>query len=200
LGVDRFGTRAVSTRPPVARSRTGPRAHTRAAPRGRSPAPCGARPCGAGRARSPLAAGPRRGTIDPRPREGRGGQTAGRRWPRSAPPARSGGSGRAGRSEPGTTPWRGFPRGDEASFGDVAPAGAHPRGSLRTLRAAGIHAERLLDAFRTVPRAAFVPPEARHRAYEDVPLPIRWLRSGWFGPRDCSYPVGLLVSIASCLC
>lgn len=43
---------------------------------------------------------------------------------------------------------------------------------VATLRAAGIHDERLLDAFRQVPRAAFVPPEWRDRAYEDVPIPI----------------------------
>jgi protein-L-isoaspartate(D-aspartate) O-methyltransferase len=40
------------------------------------------------------------------------------------------------------------------------------------LRSAGIHEERLLGALRRVPRAAFVPPEASHRAHEDVPLPI----------------------------
>jgi protein-L-isoaspartate(D-aspartate) O-methyltransferase len=40
------------------------------------------------------------------------------------------------------------------------------------LGAAGIYDHRLLEAFERVPRAAFVPPESRHRAYEDVPLPI----------------------------
>jgi protein-L-isoaspartate(D-aspartate) O-methyltransferase len=40
------------------------------------------------------------------------------------------------------------------------------------LHSAGIHEERLLEALRRVPRAAFVPPESSHRAYEDVPLPI----------------------------
>ena len=52
------------------------------------------------------------------------------------------------------------------------PRAPTPDDLVGTLRAAGIHDEQLLDAFRTVPRAAFVPPEARHRAYEDVPLPI----------------------------
>jgi len=47
-----------------------------------------------------------------------------------------------------------------------------PEGLVATLRAAGIHDERLLDAFRHTRRAAFVQPESRHRAYEDVPLPI----------------------------
>jgi len=32
--------------------------------------------------------------------------------------------------------------------------------------------ERVLEAFRRVPREAFVPPELRARAYNDSPLPI----------------------------
>jgi protein-L-isoaspartate(D-aspartate) O-methyltransferase len=47
-----------------------------------------------------------------------------------------------------------------------------PEDLVGTLQAAGIHDAGLLDAFREVPRAAFALPEWRHRAYEDVPLPI----------------------------
>jgi protein-L-isoaspartate(D-aspartate) O-methyltransferase len=47
-----------------------------------------------------------------------------------------------------------------------------PEALVATLRAAGIHDERLLDAFQHTRRMGFVPPESRHRAYEDVPLPI----------------------------
>ncbi len=36
----------------------------------------------------------------------------------------------------------------------------------------GLRAERLLKAFRAVPRHEFVPAEVRHRAYDDGPLPI----------------------------
>jgi protein-L-isoaspartate(D-aspartate) O-methyltransferase len=43
---------------------------------------------------------------------------------------------------------------------------------LRTLIAAGVREERVLEAVRVVPRHEFVPREQRHRAYEDVPLPI----------------------------
>lgn len=43
---------------------------------------------------------------------------------------------------------------------------------IETIRATGIGDRRVLDAFRVVPRAEFVPHEWRHRAYEDVPLPI----------------------------
>jgi protein-L-isoaspartate(D-aspartate) O-methyltransferase len=43
---------------------------------------------------------------------------------------------------------------------------------LRTLLAVGVHEERVLDAFRVVPRHEFVSRDQRHRAYEDVPLPI----------------------------
>jgi protein-L-isoaspartate(D-aspartate) O-methyltransferase len=38
--------------------------------------------------------------------------------------------------------------------------------------AAGVLDKRVLKAIRTTPRHAFVPPESRSRAYEDVPLPI----------------------------
>jgi protein-L-isoaspartate(D-aspartate) O-methyltransferase len=43
---------------------------------------------------------------------------------------------------------------------------------LRRLGAAGIHDRRVLEAFATVPREQFVPPEWRDQAFEDVPLPI----------------------------
>ena len=43
---------------------------------------------------------------------------------------------------------------------------------LRTLLAVGVREERVLDAFRVVPRHEFVSRDQRHRAYEDVPLPI----------------------------
>ncbi len=36
----------------------------------------------------------------------------------------------------------------------------------------GLQDERLLDAFRRVPRHLFVPPQYRHLAYTDMPLPI----------------------------
>ncbi|HET6316644.1 MAG TPA: protein-L-isoaspartate(D-aspartate) O-methyltransferase [Chloroflexota bacterium] len=36
----------------------------------------------------------------------------------------------------------------------------------------GIHDERVLAVFSRIPRASFVPPKARHSAYEDVPLSI----------------------------
>ena len=49
---------------------------------------------------------------------------------------------------------------------------ASQEGLIRTLRAADIRDRCVLDAFRTVPRDRFVPPEWRWRAYEDVPLPI----------------------------
>ncbi|MFF4759403.1 protein-L-isoaspartate(D-aspartate) O-methyltransferase [Streptomyces sp. NPDC001292] len=43
---------------------------------------------------------------------------------------------------------------------------------VRAVRAAGVSDERLLQAFRTTPRAAFVPTGHRADAYRDVPLPI----------------------------
>ena len=42
----------------------------------------------------------------------------------------------------------------------------------RQLKRRGIRDEHILDAFRTVPREAFVGPELAHLAYEDHPLPI----------------------------
>ena len=49
---------------------------------------------------------------------------------------------------------------------------ATPEDLIATLRGAGIHDQNLLDAFRRVPRAGFVPAELRQRVYQDVPLPI----------------------------
>ena len=46
------------------------------------------------------------------------------------------------------------------------------RDLLRTLVAAGVGDERVLDAFQRIPRYAFVPAAKRARAHEDVPLPI----------------------------
>jgi protein-L-isoaspartate(D-aspartate) O-methyltransferase len=43
---------------------------------------------------------------------------------------------------------------------------------VRQVAATGVSDERLLDAFREVPRAGFVPPDQAHRAYVDEPLPI----------------------------
>jgi protein-L-isoaspartate(D-aspartate) O-methyltransferase len=43
---------------------------------------------------------------------------------------------------------------------------------VEAIRADGIHDERVLDAYRAVPRAAFVPRELGNRAYLDMPLPI----------------------------
>lgn len=40
------------------------------------------------------------------------------------------------------------------------------------LAARGIREPRVLDAFRAIPREAFLPPELREFAYEDTPLPI----------------------------
>ncbi|WP_081237061.1 protein-L-isoaspartate(D-aspartate) O-methyltransferase [Streptomyces viridosporus] len=50
---------------------------------------------------------------------------------------------------------------------------AHPTEELvRAVREAGITDERLLQAVRATPRAAFVPTGQQARAYHDVPLPI----------------------------
>jgi protein-L-isoaspartate(D-aspartate) O-methyltransferase len=43
---------------------------------------------------------------------------------------------------------------------------------VRALVTEGIEDERVLEAFRAVPRALFVPPEQVARAYMDTPLPI----------------------------
>jgi protein-L-isoaspartate(D-aspartate) O-methyltransferase len=51
-------------------------------------------------------------------------------------------------------------------------AGPTPSDLLAALRVAGIREPRLVEAVRAVPRAAFVPPDAADRAYDDTPLPI----------------------------
>lgn len=43
---------------------------------------------------------------------------------------------------------------------------------VRAILAAGVADKRLIDAFRIIPRAEFVPEGARHLAYEDRPIPI----------------------------
>jgi protein-L-isoaspartate(D-aspartate) O-methyltransferase len=43
---------------------------------------------------------------------------------------------------------------------------------VRAAGAAGVRDERVLDAVRTVPRAAFVPADRVEEAYRDVPVPI----------------------------
>jgi protein-L-isoaspartate(D-aspartate) O-methyltransferase len=53
-----------------------------------------------------------------------------------------------------------------------AVVGAGPERLIRTLTAAGIGDERLVEAFRQVPRDEFVPRGQRRRSYDDVPLPI----------------------------
>ncbi|RMB85149.1 protein-L-isoaspartate O-methyltransferase [Streptomyces shenzhenensis] len=47
-----------------------------------------------------------------------------------------------------------------------------PEDLVRAVRAAGVSDERLLQAVRATPRAAFVPPDHRAHACHDVPLPI----------------------------
>ena len=53
-----------------------------------------------------------------------------------------------------------------------AVVGAGAETLIGALKAAGIRDERVLESFRLIPRDEFVPPEQRHRAYDDVPLPI----------------------------
>lgn len=53
-----------------------------------------------------------------------------------------------------------------------AVLGAGADSLIRTLVAAGVRDERLIEAFRQIPREEFVPGEQRHRSYDDVPLPI----------------------------
>lgn len=43
---------------------------------------------------------------------------------------------------------------------------------IETLAAAGVRDVRVIEAFGHIPREEFVPRAQRHRAYEDVPLPI----------------------------
>ncbi|GLY80299.1 protein-L-isoaspartate(D-aspartate) O-methyltransferase [Actinoallomurus iriomotensis] len=49
---------------------------------------------------------------------------------------------------------------------------ARPEDLVRAVRAAGIRDERVIEALRTTPRAAFVPADQVGRAYDDVPIPI----------------------------
>ena len=43
---------------------------------------------------------------------------------------------------------------------------------INLLRARGIRSQEILDAFRSVPRELFLPPEQAGRAYDDCPMPI----------------------------
>ncbi|HLV26603.1 MAG TPA: protein-L-isoaspartate(D-aspartate) O-methyltransferase [Gemmatimonadales bacterium] len=55
----------------------------------------------------------------------------------------------------------------------IEPRYVAPRRRLiEALRRNGIHDERVLEAFESVPRHLFVPTGVRHRAYEDSALPI----------------------------
>lgn len=49
---------------------------------------------------------------------------------------------------------------------------ASPQDLVRAARRAGIRDPRVLDAIGEVPRADFVPPQTRERAYLDTPIPI----------------------------
>src|SRR5947207_5005886 len=53
-----------------------------------------------------------------------------------------------------------------------AVVGAGAERLIGTLRSAGVREQRLIEAFRRIPRDEFVPPGQRHRAYDDVPLSI----------------------------
>lgn len=52
------------------------------------------------------------------------------------------------------------------------PGSGSPEGLIGVLRAEGIRDRRVLEAFRAVPRAGFVPPAAAGQAYLDAPIPI----------------------------
>ena len=54
----------------------------------------------------------------------------------------------------------------------AGPAAAGRKALLRVIEAQGVRDGRVLDAFRRVPRAAFVPPGWSEHAYEDRPIPI----------------------------
>lgn len=54
----------------------------------------------------------------------------------------------------------------------MAEAAHPPEDLVRAVRAAGIRDERLLQAMRAMPRAAFVPAGHQTHAYRDVPIPI----------------------------
>ena len=55
--------------------------------------------------------------------------------------------------------------------------GANERMIRDQIVARGIRDERVLDAFRTVPRELFVPPHHRDEAYDDTPLPLDCLQT-----------------------
>jgi protein-L-isoaspartate(D-aspartate) O-methyltransferase len=55
---------------------------------------------------------------------------------------------------------------------DAVAAAGEPEDLVRALRAEGITDRRVVAAFRAVPRARFVPPEAAHLAYLDEPIRI----------------------------
>ncbi|HEX2031749.1 MAG TPA: protein-L-isoaspartate(D-aspartate) O-methyltransferase, partial [Actinomycetota bacterium] len=58
----------------------------------------------------------------------------------------------------------------DPSAGGRAPGGASML--VEALRAQGVHDERVLEAFRRVPRERFVPPEWSAEAARDRPIPI----------------------------
>jgi len=62
--------------------------------------------------------------------------------------------------------------GDEPAKTDDAFAAARNRMVVRHLVERGVKDKRVLDAFRTVPRHRFVPPDLRRFAYDDESLPI----------------------------
>jgi protein-L-isoaspartate(D-aspartate) O-methyltransferase len=58
----------------------------------------------------------------------------------------------------------------------------------RQLRGRGISDPKLLEAFLQTPRELFIPPERRHEAYEDCPVPI-----GFAQTVSQPYVVGLMI-------
>src|SRR3954471_7596468 len=56
--------------------------------------------------------------------------------------------------------------------GDEAEMRARRGRLVEQVRAAGVADPAVLAALRAVPRHRFVPPDWRHLAYEDIPLPI----------------------------
>lgn len=63
-------------------------------------------------------------------------------------------------------------RGDEPKGGDDPFVAARKRMVQRHLEERGIKNPRVLEAFRTVPRHQFLPPETRRHAYDDESIPI----------------------------
>src|SRR5262245_36725981 len=62
--------------------------------------------------------------------------------------------------------------GDEPKGGDDPFVAARKRMVQRHLEERGIKNPRVLEAFRTVPRHQFLPPETRRHAYDDESIPI----------------------------